>query len=286
MVETYPFIDTHTHFDVDCFAHDREEQAIIAYQTGVRHLLLIGFLAKNFPNILKTQQQLQEFIQKNKQVPQAHTVFGLHPCYIEEQTTADLEILAEYIQRYSPIAIGEIGLDTFDKKMKQPEIYIKQQTFFIQQLELAKVHQLPIILHIRKSHADVLKILKNQMFNMGGIAHSFSGGIQEAKAFVKLGFKIGITGQITNPNAKKLRTTVVELVKHMGLEHIVIETDCPDMTPVNCYQSHQYRNVPANLIHVFNELATLLNLEKAKLAKQLWCNSTSAFATNWQYPHE
>ena len=142
-------------------------------------------------------------------------------------------------------------------------------------MDLAKNYNLPALLHIRKAHGDTLKILKNQKFNNGGIAHSFSGGIQEAKAFVNLGFKIGITGQVTNPNAKKLRNTIVELVKTVGLESLVIETDCPDFTPVCCHESHGRRNTPANLIFVLDELAVLLNVEKEKLAEQLWQNSLS-----------
>lgn len=157
--------------------------------------------------------------------------------------------------------------------MKQPDIFAKQQDFFSKQLDLAKKYQLPVLLHIRKSHGDSLKILKNKKFTQGGIAHSFSGGIQEAKAFVNLGFKIGITGQITNPNAKKLRTTVVELVKMVGLESLVIETDCPDFTPMCCHLSHGRRNVPANLRFVLDELSVLLQVEKPKLAEILYQNS-------------
>ncbi|WP_350583303.1 TatD family hydrolase, partial [Pseudomonas sp. HY2-MNA-CIBAN-0224] len=69
------------------------------------------------------------------------------------------------------------------------------------------------------------------------VAHSFSGGEQEAKAFVKLGFKLGVTGQVTNPNAKKLRRAIQAAVDTYGLECLVIETDCPDMTPIMCQHS-------------------------------------------------
>lgn len=261
--------DTHTHFDVPAFDHDREEQAKLAYQHGVEHLVLIGFLAKYFEQMTACQQQIQYFDQS----PQAHLAFGLHPFYIKEHTESDLQLLEKFIQKNQSIAIGEIGLDTFTDDMKQPDIFAKQQDFFIKQLDLAKKYQLPVLLHIRKSHGDSLKILKNQKFTQGGIAHSFSGGIQEAKAFVNLGFKIGITGQITNPNAKKLRTTVVELVKMVGLESLVIETDCPDFTPMCCHLSPGRRNVPANLRFVLDELSVLLQVEKPKLAEILYQNS-------------
>ncbi len=95
----------------------------------------------------------------------------------------------------------------FLKQHKQAEIFQKQKDFFAAQLELAQQFDKPVLLHIRKSHAEVLQILKQQQFKQGGIAHAFGGGIEEAKAFIKLGFKLGITGQITNPNAKKLASS-------------------------------------------------------------------------------
>ena len=109
---------------------------------------------------------------------------------------------------------------------------------------------------------------------MGGIAHAFSGGMEEAKAFIKLGFKIGVTGQITNPNAKKLHA----VVQAIGAEHLVLETDCPDMTPLCCQSSteHRTRNTPVNLLYVLDGLAQALNLDQAFLAEKLWQNSLHA----------
>ena len=100
---------------------------------------------------------------------------------------------------------------------------------------MAVQHQLPVMLHIRKAHAEALALLKAhnyQATQLGGIAHSFSGGEQEAKAFIKLGFKLGVTGQITNPNAKKLRRAIHAAVAAFGVKCLVIETDCPDMMPI------------------------------------------------------
>lgn len=266
-----PLIDTHTHFDVAEFDHDRALQSKLAYQNGVRHLVLIGFLAKYFEQMVACQNQMTEF----ELTPKAHLAFGLHPFYITHHQQNNLDKLEQFIQTYPSVAIGEIGLDTFTDDMKTPENFAKQQDYFNQQIDLAKNYNLPILLHIRKAHADTLKILKSEKFNNGGIAHSFSGGIQEAKAFVNLGFKIGVTGQVTNPNAKKLRNTLVELVKTVGLESLVIETDCPDFTPLPCHATHGRRNTPANLRFVLDELVSLLNIEKAELAQILWQNSHS-----------
>ena len=279
-----PLIDTHTHFDVDSFDHDREIQSQLAWDNGVRHLVLIGFLAKYFAQMVACQQQMQGYGQQGKATPSAHLAFGLHPFYITEHKDSDLQQLEQFIQQYSPIAIGEIGLDTFTAPMKTAENYARQQDFFAQQLELAKHYQLPALLHIRRAHGDVIKMLKAQKFTQGGIAHSFSGGIQEAKALVNLGFKIGITGQVTNPNAKKLRHTLTELVKIVGLDAIVIETDCPDFTPLPCHGTHGRRNVPANLPYVLTALSDLLKKDQSRLAEQLWQNSCAALQVSWEYP--
>ena len=130
------------------------------------------------------------------------------------------------------------------------------------------------MLHIRKSHAEVLQILKQHRFKQGGIAHAFGGGIEEAKAFIKLGFKLGITGQITNPNAKKLH----QVAQYVGPEHLVLETDCPDMTPLCCQSSTEQRtrNTPANLPYVLQGLAKSLHMHKEELAEQLWQNTHQA----------
>ena len=171
---------------------------------------------------------------------------------------------------------------------------------------MAVTHQLPVMLHIRKAHAEALAILKAHDYDahkLGGIAHSFSGGTQEAKAFVELGFKLGVTGQITNPNAKKLRRAIQAAVDSYGIECLVIETDCPDMMPIMCQISDldssvptqnsdsarrsaavRNRNVPANLPWVLLSLSELLNIPPASLAKQLWHNSCSALQTKWDYP--
>ncbi|MEG0652998.1 MAG: TatD family hydrolase, partial [Acinetobacter sp.] len=129
---------------------------------------------------------------------------------------------------------------------------------------------------IRKTHAEVLAMLKQHQFSIGGIAHAFSGGVEEAKAFIKLGFKIGVTGQITNPNAKKLHRVVQEI----GAEHLVLETDCPDMTPLCCQTSseHHTRNTPVNLPYVLEGLAQTLSTPQQQLAQQLWQNSLKALA--------
>jgi len=262
--------DTHTHFDVADFDHDRQHLAVQAKQVGVEALVLIGFIESRFDELIQTHQQLQDW----ENVPQSYLAPGLHPFYIEQHQQAHLQRLEQVLKQHDCVAVGEIGLDTFLKQHKRPDAFAKQQHYFNAQLELATHYQKPVLLHIRKAHAEALAILKAQKFKLGGIAHAFSGGVEEAKALVKLGFKIGVTGQITNPNAKKLH----QVVQAIGAERLVIETDCPDMTPLCCQTSteHRTRNTPVNLPYVLDSLAQTLGQPQDQLAEQLWQNSLAA----------
>ena len=262
--------DTHTHFDVADFDLDRQHLAEQAKRVGVDALVLIGFVESRFDDLIQTHQQLQYW----ENVPSSYLAPGLHPFYIEQHQPEHLQRLEQVLEQHDCVAIGEIGLDTFLKQHKQPEMFAKQQYYFIEQLVLATQYQKPVLLHIRKAHAETLAILKAQKFKLGGIAHAFSGGVEEAKALVKLGFKIGVTGQITNPNAKKLH----QVVQAIGSENLVIETDCPDMTPLCCQTSSEdrTRNTPVNLPYVLESLAQTLNQPELQLAAQLWQNSLTA----------
>ena len=267
---TYSLFDTHTHFDVPDFDQDREQLAYAAKAVGVERLILIGFIQSRFADLL----QSQHFLNQLSDAPKSYLAVGLHPFYIEQHRQAHLQRLEQVLKQHDCVAIGEIGLDTFLKQHKQPELFAKQQHYFNAQLEVATHYQKPVLLHIRKAHAETLAILKAQKFKLGGIAHAFSGGVEEAKALVKLGFKIGVTGQITNPNAKKLH----QVVQAIGAERLVIETDCPDMTPLCCQTSteHRTRNTPVNLPYVLDSLAQTLGQPQDQLAEQLWQNSLAA----------
>ena len=317
-----PLIDTHTHFDAPVFDADRAVQAQQAYERGIKHLVLVGYLARHFERLYLTQQALNQLSMMQTTpsntnavsapsvmsaiMPKAHIALGLHPFYIDQHTESHLSQMGQLIKQSRPLAIGEIGLDTFIPAMKNSETFDKQQYFFKSQLDMAVQHHLPVMLHIRKAHAEALAILRSHDYDahlLGGIAHSFSGGEQEAKAFVKLGFKLGVTGQITNPNAKKLRRSICAAVAEYGIKCLVIETDCPDMTPVMCQHSTQNqsalgqhannewygvegqnRNVPSNLPWVLLTLSELLNVAPADFARQLWQNSTDALQVDWGYP--
>ena len=285
---TIALIDTHTHFDVADFDADRAVLAADALKQGVKALALIGYLAEHFERLVGVHDQLNQWHAQGIS-PRSMLVPGLHPFYIQQHGDEDVQRVEDVLRACACIAIGEIGLDTFTAEMKQPAVYQRQKDFFGLQLELAKQYDLPVMLHIRRAHGDALAILKKHQFKGGGIAHAFGGGIEEAKAFIKLGFKLGINGLVTDPNAKRLRT----VVQAIGAEHLVLETDCPDMTPLCCRmvgEAHT-RNTPVNLPAVLAELVVLLKdddgRQKQALAEQLWHNTRLCLNLNsnddWNY---
>lgn len=272
--------DTHTHFDVEDFDHDRQQLAFDAYAQGVRGLVLIGFLQSRFADLQRTAQQMQTWQNQFQHVPTAYLAPGLHPLYIEQHTQQHLLDLEQFLKGNHCVAIGEIGLDYFLPALKTPSSKAKQAEFFDAQLDLARQYDKPVLLHIRRGHGDVFQHLKKHKFKLGGIAHAFSGGAEEAKSFVKWGFKIGITGLICNPNAKKLQ----QVLQHTSPLDWVIETDCPDMTPLCCQKSNEIRtrNTPANVRYVFEELCKWSNWSPEQLAAQLWQNSIESLQLSTQ----
>lgn len=281
-------IDTHTHFDVSEYDFDRKNFVRSALKNGIAHIVLIGLTANRFLRMQQVADEVNSYYFDDLPIKRlgCHLAMGLHPIYVNEHCIDDLMILDNWLGKSHNIAIAEIGLDTYLPTLKDPAIYQKQKILFTEQIQLAKSHQLPIVLHIRKSHSDALQLLKQTQYNanqLGGIAHAFSGGEQEGLAFVKMGFKLGITGQIANPNAKKLHRMLKTVVKKYGVQSLVIETDCPDIVPMPL-QSLGKINEPANVKVVFDTLVQILEMPADKLADELWQNSNAAFQTNFDVP--
>jgi TatD DNase family protein len=244
-------IDTHCHFDVEEFDADRIEVAARTLAAGVDVVVIPGYVAERWPKLLEVCESIAG--------PRLVPVPGLHPCYIERHQGAHLEQLEELLKSRMEVAgIGEIGLDYFLTELKSPESKDKQKSFFRLQLELAKRYTKPVILHVRKAHADVIRILHEVKFREGGIVHAYSGGIEEARHYARLGFRLGIGGPITYDQSRRLR----DVVRDMPLETLVLETDAPDMTPQPHRQpgSGRTRNSPEFLPSVAMALAELKRL--------------------------
>ncbi|HEX4869822.1 MAG TPA: TatD family hydrolase [Moraxellaceae bacterium] len=250
-------IDTHCHFDVEEFDADRDAVAARTLAAGVDTVVVPGYVAAHWPRLFA--------VCAGCAAPRLLPVPGLHPCYVETHREADLATLEQLLAQHPEVvAVGEIGLDFFLAELKGEVLRRKQEAFFRAQLRIAAAAGKPVLLHVRKAHADVLRVLREERFREGGIVHAWSGGIEEARHYVRLGFHLGIGGPLTYDQSRRLR----EVVSAMPLECLVLETDAPDMTP----QPHRVpgesrtRNSPEFLPAVAQALATLRGLPLAEVA--------------------
>ena len=199
-----------------------------------------------------------------------HFALGLHPYFIDEHTQSDLEELEQYLDQAHAVAVGEIGLDYFDKSLNRE----KQLLFFQAQVKIAQQAQLPIIVHARKSHDDIINILKKTNFSQGGIMHAFNGSNQHADSFIEMGFKLGFGGMLTFERSTKLR----KLASDLPIEAIVLETDAPDMT----VESHRgERNSPEYLPEILQALAAVRQQPAKYLAEQTTANANRVLRLNF-----
>lgn len=251
-------IDSHCHLDLGAFADDIDEVLQRATNAGVSRLLI--------PGTTPTGWQRQRYLAS--QYPQIDIAFGLHPYFLAPDNTVALAELALQLSDLpaSCKALGEMGLDA----VVEVPLDVQQQVL-LHQLSLANECSLPVILHHRKTHHLLLSALKQSRFLHGGVVHAFSGSRDVASAYIDAGFKLGIGGIITYPRAQKTRQTV----KDIALEHVLLETDAPDM-PLAGYQGQ--RNEPAQIKLIANELAVLKGMDVAEVEKVTTANYYACFS--------
>jgi TatD DNase family protein len=239
--------DTHCHFNDVVFDKDRDSLMNLANQVGVKGMLLPGTTKESWRKI----RQLSS-LHKN-----LHCALGLHPFFVDSHQKNDLRSLELAVATPPISAIGEIGLDFQVKELDKQ----KQVVFFRSQLQIANVAHLPVVLHVRKAHDEVLKQLRIINFRFGGFVHAFNGSMEQAKRYIDLGFKLGFGGAMTFPRAVKIRNMASEL----PLNSIVIETDAPDMKPITCQGN---RNTPVHLVDNFKTLCELRYETPSKISQQ------------------
>ena len=211
---------------------------------------------------------------------------GIHPLCVPQAQDTDLYALdAELALRQADprlVAVGEIGLDFFVPELTKPAMRERQETFYLEQLKLAKKYNLPVILHVRRSADRLLKHLRAIKPTGGwhGIAHAFNGSQQQAEEFINLGFKLGFGGAVTFETALQLR----RLATGLPLTALVMETDSPDIPPHWLYTTAaqralgqaQGRNEPAELPRIAQQVASLRGMTVQALAKATTANALQA----------
>lgn len=188
---------------------------------------------------------------------------GVHPDNIEDFTDENIEFIKNNLGNDGIVAIGEIGLDYYHNDLNKDE-QIRMFEYF---LDLAEEVDLPVIIHNRDATGDMLSILKKHKCK--GIIHCFSGSIEVTREYIKMGYKLGIGGVITFKNSK-----LKDVLKKIGLEHILLETDSPYLTPVPLRGVY---NEPYNLNYVFKYLCELFEVSEEELARKLENNYKEVF---------
>ncbi|WP_223481856.1 MULTISPECIES: TatD family hydrolase [unclassified Pseudomonas] len=255
-------IDSHTHLDFPDFDEDRQALLAESRALGVRRMVVLGVYQANW-------QRVWDLVKSD---PDLHAAFGLHPVYLDEHRPEDLRELAEWLTRLAGhrqlCAVGEIGLDYFIETLDRE----RQQTLFDAQLQLAADFNLPALIHVRRSHAAVIATLKRFKLKRAGIIHAFAGSKEEAREYIRLGFKLGLGGAATWPQALRMHRVLAEL----PLESVVLETDSPDMAPA---MFPGQRNSPAHLPAICSALAAIMAISPERLAAVSTANACELF--NW-----
>ena len=232
------FIDTHCHLEDENFSADRAEVLDRAKAAGVEAIINFGSTRKSSIAVAALAKNFSEL----------YAGVGIHPEEIDDFDKDTCDRLAELAADKKVVAIGEIGLDYhWEKDSERRQI---QQKIFIEQLDLARQLNLPVCIHSRDAHGDMLKILQTEGKNLRGVLHCYSGSLEMAREIFKLGWLIGVDGPLTFKNSAKLP----EVVKAAPRDMILIETDAPYLAPVP-YRGK--RNEPAYVVEVAKKLAEI-----------------------------
>jgi TatD DNase family protein len=248
-------IDSHCHLDDDRFDQIRDQVVARARAVHIGEIVIPATTANRWAKV----KQVSETYER------VYPAYGLHPMFIEQHQTAHLRELDEWLDREKPVAVGECGIDFYHSRIDEKW----QRQLFTEQLQLANNHQLPVIVHVRKAMDEVIALLRRNRPS-GGVVHSYSGSLQQAKQLIDLGFKLGIAATVGFERAKKLRSVVAEIPAH-GL---VLESDAPDQPGV---EHRGDLNEPAFIVEHLKTIAELRQVSKAELVETLRQNSNQLF---------
>jgi TatD DNase family protein len=251
-------IDTHTHLFVKEFDNDRDKVISDALDSGISKMIL--------PGINSSYIELQNSLAK-AYPNHCYIAVGLHPSEVKEDFEKELHIIEEQLHSRTYIAVGEIGIDLYWDKAHETF----QKKAFERQIVMAKQFQLPVIIHVRDSIDEVFEIVDRQYdHKLKGIFHSFTGTKKQADKIIEYGtFKIGINGIITFKN-----NSIIETVKQIDPNHIVLETDSPYLSPV---PRRGQRNESAFLVHTAHKICEIKHIGINELADMTNKNALEVF---------
>ncbi|MGJ9385879.1 TatD family hydrolase [Salipaludibacillus sp. CF4.18] len=249
--------DTHVHLNADQFEEDVEEVIQRAKDTGVEKMVVVGFDEKTI-NKAMTLVENYDFL---------YASVGWHPVDAVDCTDKYLDWIEELASHPKVVAIGETGLDYhWDKSPKDI-----QKDIFRKQIHLAKRVKLPIIIHDREAHEDIVQVLQEEnAAEVGGIMHCFAGDMEIANACLDMNFHLSFGGPVTFKNAVLPK----EVVKEVPLDRLLIETDAPFLAP---HPNRGKRNEPAYVKLIAEKIAELRNITYEELASATSANAKKLF---------
>lgn len=248
-------LDSHCHLDADAFDSDREAVIARARAAGVQAQVVPATHAATWPKLRDVCASASGL----------HPAYGLHPTFLGHHRREHLQALGDWIQRERPVAVGECGLDHYIEGLDRDA----QQAYFDGQLELAREHDLPVIVHARRAVEAVIGSIR-RVGRLRGVVHSFAGSPEQARQLWDLGFMVGLGGPVTYERARRLR----RLAAQMPLEHLLLETDAPDQPDSG---NRGGRNEPALLVRVLDAIAGLRGQDRDEIAAATTANARRLF---------
>lgn len=250
-------VDTHCHIYLDDFAADLEEVFERAKTAGVQRIYMPAIDGGHLQSMLNLQRTY---------VGKCYSMLGLHPCSVRENYREELDLIRKAIEENQFVAIGEIGLDYYWTR----DYDSQQMICFREQIDLARSKQLPIVIHSRNSMDTCIEVIKEESKKgVSGIFHCFTGTYENAMDIIECGMMLGIGGVITYKNSG-----LAEVIARVPLEHLVLETDAPYLTPV---PFRGKRNESSYLKYIVEKIATVKNISVDEVAEATTYNANKVF---------
>lgn len=249
-------VDSHAHVDDERFDADRDAVLERATVAGIKLIINIGAdMASSARSIALAEKYSQ-----------IYAAVGMHPHDAKDMQEQDYNQLLRWASHPKVVAIGEIGLDYHYDLSPRPV----QKEVFLRQLDIVRQTGKPFIIHEREAHADTFEIVRTVAQGLEGVFHCFSGSVETAREYLKLGFYISVAGPVTFPKSAKTK----EVARYVPLDRLLVETDSPYLTP-QAFRGR--RNEPAHVRLVAEEIAALRNLSLTELALATTQNARRLF---------
>ena len=250
-------IDSHTHLYLDEFDDDREEVINRALDSGVAKCFLPNIDSSTITRMMNMRDEFPEV---------CYPMMGLHPTSVRDDFESELEIVEEWLEKEKFIAIGETGIDLYwDKTFR-----VQQEKAFERQLKLGLKYDLPVVIHARESFGEIFNVIDRVgVKGMRGVFHSFTGDAAHVKKIREYDFYFGINGIVTFKNSH-----LVEVVKEIPADRLLLETDSPFLAPV---PKRGRRNESAYIRYVAGKVAEVLGTGEEEVARLTSENAMDLF---------